>query len=178
MHDDADKNALEFGFTPGQKVADLGSGAGHYTYALSKVLGPSGRVCSVDLLSERLVRLKNVILKHGRENVDVIWGDIETKNGTHLRDGIFDGAVFSNILFRLKDPEGAAREANRILKPGGKVCIVEWSSLEFLGTEQATHEALPPQKAQKLFESCSFSLDRVFDAGEHHYGLIFKKNLK
>lgn len=171
---------MEFGFIPGQKVVDLGSGAGHYASALSRVLGPSGRVYAVDIDDTMLVRLKNEATKAGLQNIDVIWGDIEKESGTKLRDNLADGAVFSNILFQLGDRQGAVREAKRVVKPGGKICVVEWADLTFLKGVLKEHERSPvsEDEAKKVFQSEGLVFERAFDAGEHHYGHIYKKAIQ
>jgi ubiquinone/menaquinone biosynthesis C-methylase UbiE len=176
MFSDPQKNALEFGFLSGQKVVDLGSGAGHYAAALSRLLGPTGRVYAVDIDEKMLVKLKNDSAKAGVQNIDVIWGDIEKPHGTKLRDGAVDGAVFSNILFQLSDLPGAIAEAKRVVKAGGKVCLVEWADLTFLKGVLKEHERTPVSDAQarQIFEGAGLVFERSFDAGEHHYGHIYK----
>ncbi|MBX4199137.1 class I SAM-dependent methyltransferase [Candidatus Parcubacteria bacterium] len=180
MFTDPERNVLEFGFTPGQKVADFGSGAGHYAVALSKSLGESGAVYAIDLSEDMLVKLKSEALKSGRGNIEVVHGDIEKPHGTKLRDGAVDGVIFSNILFQLGDKLGAVREAVRILRPGGKVCVVEWADLSFLADTLKASDRKPTSEteAKELFITLGLNFERKFEAGEHHYGLIFKKPLQ
>ncbi len=163
MFSDPLKNTFEFGFIPGETVADFGSGAGHYSYALSSTVGPSGKVIAIDIQKEMLVRLKNEAEKDGRTNIETIWGDVEKLNGTHIRDEATAGAVLSNILSMVEDKDTTIREAKRIVRPGGKICIVEWSN------------KIPKEKMKEMFESESLKFERTFDAGSHHYSMIFKK---
>ncbi len=180
MFSDPKKNVLEFGFIPGQKVVDLASGAGHYSLALSTVLGLTGKVVAVDLNEDILAKLKNESIRSGQDNIEVINGDVQKRNGTKLRDGFADGVVFSNILYQLNDLSGAVEEAKRILKLGGKVCIVEWSDLSVITNKKLSRELAPLTEAdsKKLFEKAGFVFERGFGAGEHHYGLILKKPLQ
>lgn len=162
-------NVAEFGFLPGQKVVDLGSGAGHYTAALSFVLGPKGRVIAVDMSRGSLERLIADAKESSRENVEVVQGNIEKKGGTKLRDGVADGAVFTNILTQLSDVRAAIAEGKRVVKPGGKICVVEWVR----GKKPVTED-----DAKALFERAGLMHKRSWNAGENHYGLIFKKPLQ
>ena len=176
MFSDPEHNVLEFGFIPGNTVADLGSGAGHYAAALSKAVGPAGHVYAVDIDKEMLVRLKNDSIHEGRENIDIILGDIETPEGTKLRSECSDGAVFSNILFQLSKKAEALREAIRIVRPGGKICIVEWSDLSFLAAVKSNQAPVMSDKeTRELCATLGLIFERAFEAGEHHYGLIFRK---
>lgn len=177
MFSDVEKNVLEFGLIPGQAVADFGSGAGHYALAMSKVLGQKGRVYAIDLKEDILVRLSREAEVQDTDNIRVVLGDISKPKGTQLKDECVDAVVFTNILFQLESKEPSILEAVRILKPGGIICVVEWSDLSLLpksktlGHEQATTK----EEIKDLFMSFSLSFEREFEAGDIHYGLIFKK---
>ena len=180
MFTDPKKNVLEFGFIPGQKVVDLGSGSGHYSSALSQALGSSGKVVAIDLDKDLLVKLKNELTGTTRDNIEILDGDVEKIGGTKLRDAYADGVVFSNILYQLRDIGGALEEAKRILKPGGKACVVEWKDLKFMtgGKSEGGRQAVPEVDVKKFFETAGYVFERSFFAGESHYGLIFKKPLQ
>jgi len=177
MFPDIEKNVSEFGFIPGSLVADFGSGAGHYALALSRLLGPQGRVYAIDLQEDILIRITREAEQEGRENIRVILGDIEKPRGTLLKDASVDGVIFSNILFQLMSKEASILEASRILKPGGRVCLVEWSDLSLLPRSKVEGHDKPVSKEEvkSLFLSFGFNLEREFEAGDTHYGLIFKK---
>ncbi|MES2214252.1 MAG: methyltransferase domain-containing protein [Patescibacteria group bacterium] len=171
------QNILEFGFLPGQKVADLGAGAGHYTHALSVALGKDGRVISVDLDKDLLVKVYKEGKAEGRDNIRSVEGDVEEIGGTKIADETLDGAVFGNILFFLEDKANAVREAKRIVKKGGRIGVVEWADSSYLAriqTEGVNH-VLKEDDVKALFKTEGLEFERSFPAGEHHYGLIFKK---
>jgi arsenite methyltransferase len=163
MFSDPLQNTFEFGFIPGETVVDFGSGAGHYSHMLSKTLGPSGRVIAVDINKDMLVRLKNESNEAGRNNIEVVWGDVEELNGTHIRDSVAAGVVISNLLSMVEDPMGVINEAKRLIRPNGRICVVEWTN------------KIPKEKMKGLFAEAGFEFSRGFDAGSHHYGMIFKK---
>jgi ubiquinone/menaquinone biosynthesis C-methylase UbiE len=175
MFSDPRKNIQELGFNPGDRVADLGSGVGHYSFPLSDSVGPKGDVYCIDIKKEVLVALKNQAEKEGRENIEVIWGDIEKMDGTKLRDSVVDGVLFSSILFQLKDKVTALKEAKRILKLGGKLCVIEWADLSYLsGVKETDNEStINKEELTTLASANGFHFQKSFEAGEHHYGLIF-----
>lgn len=180
MFSDPKKNVIEFGFIPGQRVVDLGSGAGHYSLALSASLGEGGKVVAVDIDKPLLSKLKNESILLGQTNVDVLDGNIEKMGGVKLRDGYSDGVVFSNVLFQLNSIPTALDEAKRLLKPGGKACVVEWIDLTVLTGKKdfIQGKAITEVDTKKFFEKAGFVFERSFNAGEKHYGLIFKKPLQ
>ena len=57
----------------------------------------------------------------------------------------------------------------RITKPGGKLLIVDWSG----ASEMSPNTVFSSEKAKTLFEKNGFKIDQTFDAGDHHYGLVF-----
>jgi ubiquinone/menaquinone biosynthesis C-methylase UbiE len=174
MFSDPIKNIGQCGIQAGMQIADLGSGSGHYTIAASKALVSTGRVYSVDVQKDLLTKLKNNVTREGLYNVEVVWGDIEKNGGTHLREGTIDLALVCNILFQLGHKEGLVEEVKRILKPGGRVLVIDWSD-SFGGIGPHPTMVVSRDTTMDLFEKAGFHLEREIDAGAHHYGMIYKK---
>ena len=163
MFSDPIQNVLEFGFIPGDTVVDFGAGAGHYSHVLSQTVGSEGKVIAVDIQKEMLARLKNEARKFGKDNIEVVWSDVEKQNGTNLRDGMSAGAVLSNILSMVEDKAGTIREAKRVIRPNGRICVVEWTN------------KISRDRMKELFTEAGLKFERVFEAGSHHYGMTFRK---
>ncbi len=174
MFSDPTKNIEQFHIDPGMTVADLGSGTGFYTFVLAQAVGPSGKVYSVDVQKELLNKLKNEATNRGLSNVETIWGDLDEIRGTTLRDFSVDRAIVVNTLFQLEKPENFVAEVKRILNPkNGKILIIDWVD-SFGGIGPTQSMIMKPDVARTLFESSGFKFDRDIDAGDHHYGMIFK----
>ncbi|MFZ2522470.1 MAG: class I SAM-dependent methyltransferase [Minisyncoccia bacterium] len=174
MFSDPIKNIEQCGIQAGMDIADFGSGSGHYSMAASRALISTGRVYAIDVDKELLTRLKNNSTKEGLYNIEVVWGNVEKPNGAKLRDSSVDLVFICNLLFQLDDKVGAIKEAKRILKPGGRVLVIDWSD-SFGGIGPKPIDVVKKPKAKELFEKQGFSIDREISAGAHHYGLIFKK---
>ena len=174
MFSDPVKNVEQCGIQPGMDIADLGAGSGHYTIAAAKALAATGRVYAIDAQKELLTKLKNNATREGLYNVEVIWGDIEKINGTQLREASVDLAFLCNVLFQLENKENIFKEVKRILKPAGRVLIVDWTD-SFGGIGPQPKMVVGKDKAMDMFEKDGFHLDREIQAGSHHYGLIYKK---
>ena len=80
----------------------------------------------------------------------------------------------SNILFQIFHKEGFIREVKRILKMRGKVLLVDWSD-SFGGLGPKPDDVVKDSKAKELFKEENFKEVLSFDAGDHHYGIIFEK---
>lgn len=168
MFSDPAVNLAKLGLNEGMKVVDLGAGSGFYTIEAAKRVGGSGRVYAVDVQKDLMERLRGVGVSQGLRNIEVIWGNVEKIGGTKLREALADRVIASNILFQIEKPDDFALEVKRILKPGGKVLIVDWSEASALSPKVI----FPAMKAQALFEKAGFKLDQSFNAGDHHYGLV------
>ena len=169
MFSDPNANLSKLGLADGQKVVDLGAGSGFYTFAAAEHVGGNGRVYALDVMKDLLERLRTVGESHGLHNIEVIWGNVEKIGGTKLREGIADRVIASNVLFQVEKPDDFALEIKRILKPGGKVLLVDWSGSSTLSPKTL----FPADKAQTLFEKTGFKLEQTFNAGDHHYGMVF-----
>lgn len=165
-------NLSRLGLMEGQRVVDLGAGSGFYTVEAARRVGSSGRVYAVDVQKDLLERLRSNAVSMGLRNIEVIWGDIEKIGGSKLREAIADRVVVSNVLFQAVKPDMIALEVKRILKPGGKALVIDWSDISPIGPKQVVSE----QKARMLFEKSGFKLEQSFAAGDHHYGLLFSRS--
>jgi ubiquinone/menaquinone biosynthesis C-methylase UbiE len=172
MFSDPAVNLAKLGLTDGAKVVDLGAGSGFYTIATAKMIGASGRVYAVDVQKDLLERLHSIASTSGFSNVEVIWGNAEKIGGTKLKEAIADRVISSNILFQITKPDDFVLEIKRILKPHGKVMVVDWSEASTLGPKTV----VPVAKAQAMFEKNGFTLDQEWNAGDHHYGLVLTRN--
>lgn len=65
-------------------------------------------------------------------------------------------------------------EIRRVLKENGKVLVVDWSD-SFNGMGPQPNDIVTESVSRKMFTEKGFEFDEDFDAGEHHYGLIFHK---
>jgi ubiquinone/menaquinone biosynthesis C-methylase UbiE len=142
---------------------------------------PQGKVYAVEISKDFLTTIKNKVVEAHLDNVEILWGNVETLGGTKIGDGILDAVIASNILFQVEDKNKFIEEIKRILKPSGKVLLVDWS------VEPAPRSALPvvnlkgaipEDKAREMFERKGFTLERAIDAGAHHYGMILSMEKK
>ena len=111
----------------GSKGLDVGCGIGTQALMLAEFVGPSGHVTGVDVSREFLTYAKNVAKKIGKgEHVSFKEGDmIELP----FNDNTFDWAWSMDCVgYHLDDPITPLKEMARVVKPGGTVTILVWSS--------------------------------------------------
>lgn len=159
----------------GATVADLGAGTGAFSFVLAQKVGPTGKVYACDVQKDLLTRLQNDAQDRHVTNIQTVLSNIETHQGTKLRDESIDWVVVANVLFQIEDRPGFIKEIKRILKSTGSVLIVDWSE-SFGNLGPHVNQVISLSDTEKLFTEQGFHmLPQVIDAGAHHYGTIFKK---
>jgi ubiquinone/menaquinone biosynthesis C-methylase UbiE/biotin operon repressor len=104
---------------PPMVIADLGAGEGTFSQLLAR---RSKKVIAVDN-SEKMVEYgRELALKHGVKNLEYRKGDLEE---VPIRDATVDLAFFSQALHHAQHPARAVAEAARILKPGGRIVVLD-----------------------------------------------------
>jgi ubiquinone/menaquinone biosynthesis C-methylase UbiE len=172
---DPRKNLESLGLHEGQVVADLGAGSGFYSLAAAQMVSGGGKVYAVDVQAELLARLKNSAHQAHLNNIEVVHGDLEVLGGTKIREMTVDVAIVSNVLFQIEKKEDFLKEVRRILKPDGRTLLVDWSD-SFGGLGPQAEQVFAEAKARELFTKQGFKEITKIDAGDHHYGLIFRKS--
>lgn len=121
-----DQFLLAFNVRPGERVLDVGAGPGFLAATIADAVGPSGRVSGVDI-SEPLLAVARSHCAHQP------WAEFQYADATRLPfpDHAFDALVSTQVLEYVRDVDVALAEFYRVLRPGGRVGIMDtdWESL-------------------------------------------------
>jgi SAM-dependent methyltransferase len=101
---------------PGERVVDVGSGAGMDSLLAATVVGPQGRVVGVEMTPEMLERAQRVAQRVGLTNVEFRPGIAEE---LPVEDGWADVVIANGVLNLVADKRRAFDEIWRVLRPGG-----------------------------------------------------------
>jgi ubiquinone/menaquinone biosynthesis C-methylase UbiE len=109
---------------PGLIVADIGAGTGYFALPLAHEVGSAGNVIAVDLQQEMLELLRvKFHLEGSPKNIELVRGDAAA---TTLRGHSVDLVFLANVWHELDDHTAVLAEARRILRPSGRIAILDW----------------------------------------------------
>lgn len=163
---------------PGMRVADFGCGSGHWAVELAKAVGPAGKIFAVDAQESALEATRSQARMAHLQNIETIRADVEAPGATALKEGMVDAVIISNMLFQADKKQNVVSEAARITKHGGRVFLIDWDNaveMPFSRMGPPSSQRVTRQDAERLFASNGFRFEKEFNAGSHHYGLIFRK---
>lgn len=170
---DPEKLVERLAISPGMAVADFGSGSGFFSIPLGRAVGKQGKVFAIDVVPQASEAVSSRSRLEGLLQIETIRADLEQPDGSKLSGESIDLVLVANILFQAKKKDAVLEEANRILKQGGRLIMVEWRPDSPFGPEKTAR--VSPDEAKRLAAGAGFRLQEEFAGGPHHYVLVFEK---
>jgi SAM-dependent methyltransferase len=107
---------------PGERVLDLGSGAGTDSLVAAQMVGPEGSVTGIDMTPEMLAKARNAAATMGVANVEFVEGEAER---LPFADASFDVVISNGVVDLVPDKDAVFGELYRVLAPGGRMQIAD-----------------------------------------------------
>lgn len=171
---DPEKIVDKFGITEGMQIADFGCGAGYFTILMAQKTGPKGKVYALDIQETALDNVRAKARVNNINNIETVRTNLEILGSSSLESGSQDSVMLHNVLFQSKKKLEIFREANRILKPGGKIIVVEWAKGAG-GFGPPDDLRLDASEIKNIAAKESLFLESGLETGQFHFGLIFSK---
>ena len=107
----------------GDVVADIGAGSGYYTFRMSKLVGPKGKILAVDIQKEMLDIISDRMKKEGLKNIEPVMG---AEADPKLKAESVDAILLVDVYHEFEYPHEMTDKMVAALKPGGRLIFVEF----------------------------------------------------
>lgn len=156
----------------GMTIADLSAGAGFFAIPLARNAGAGAKVWAIESDPVLADKLRAALSQpDAPANLEVVTG---TPAHTNLPDACCDLVLLADLWGRLENRDAVLAEAKRILKEGGRLVLIDW-------TTESPSPAAPPAEQRTSMHSAicalemhSWSLDKAEQIGADGYLLIFE----
>ena len=142
-------------------VVDFGCGPGYYTVDLAK---KAKKVVAVDLSFEMLKKAQKKAEKAGVKNIQFLQSDGKSLK---LEDGSVDKILLVTVYHEVGESEVVLREFGRVLKPEGKLIVVEVIKKGILPGAPVQN----PEVLKAEFEAGNFAVEQMLS--HKSYGIFF-----
>jgi len=165
----------QLGVAKDMKVADLGCGQyGYFVFSLARMVGAAGRVYGVDIIKGALELIKKQAKLENLPQIETVWSDLEVYGATPIPSGSLDAAFLINTLYQSHHSLDMLKEAMRMLKPQGKLVIVDWGEKD-KNIGPPPFQRVKKEKLLAVLAGLGLVLEQEFSPGAYHYGLNYKK---
>jgi SAM-dependent methyltransferase len=107
---------------PGERVLDLGSGAGTDSLVAVQMVGAGGSVTGIDMTPQMLAKARAAAAEMGASNVEFVEAEAER---LPFADASFDVVISNGVIDLIPDKDAVFAELYRVLTPGGRLQIAD-----------------------------------------------------
>jgi SAM-dependent methyltransferase len=107
---------------PGERVLDIGSGAGTDSLVAAQMVGEQGHVTGIDMTPEMLTKARGAAGEMGAANVEFVESEAEQ---LPFSDASFDVVISNGVIDLIPDKDAVFAEISRVLRPGGRIQIAD-----------------------------------------------------
>jgi ubiquinone/menaquinone biosynthesis C-methylase UbiE len=159
------------GIRKGSVVADIGAGAGYFTWRLAERVGPEGTVYANDIQPGMLELLKKNIAERGLHNVKTVLGKTDDPR---LPAGKIDLILLVDVYHEFSEPRKMLRSMRESLAPGGRLVLLEYRREDPKVPIRPEHKMSVPQVKAEI-EPEGYRFETSLETLPRQHILIFTK---
>lgn len=162
------------GIERGTTVADIGAGAGYFTWRLAERVGAAGKVYANDIQPEMLALLrKNIDARH-LTNVETVLGAVDDPK---LPPGRMDLVLLVDVYHEFTEPEKMLRKMRESLKPDGRLVLLEYRKEDPNVPIRPEHK-MSVAEVRAEVEPQGYRFEKTLETLPRQHILIFRKSVQ
>lgn len=160
---------MALGLKDGDRIADIGAGAGYFSLRFAQHVGATGRVYAVDISPEMIVHLNEKVRDARLDNVRTV---LARPDDPLLPDASVDRIFICDTWHHLENRPAYIQRMRKLLRPGGQVVIVDFQKKESpVGAPMEMRVAR--EDVVKEFQQAGFRLAKEETFLPYQYFLVF-----
>ncbi len=160
------------GIERGATVADIGAGAGYFTWRLAERVGTAGKVYANDIQPEMLALLRHNIDARHLTNVETVLGAVDDPK---LPAGRMDLVLLVDVYHEFTEPEKMLRKMRESLKPDGRLVLLEYRKEDPNVPIRPEHK-MSVAEVRAEVEPEGFRFEKTLETLPRQHILIFKRS--
>ena len=162
------------GIAKGSTVADIGAGAGYFTWRLAERVGPSGKVYANDIQPKMLDLLRANMAARKLANVEPVLG---TFDDPKLPRDAVDLVLLVDVYHEFSAPQSMLRKIRESLKKDGRLVLLEYRAEDPKVPIRPEHKMTVAQVKAEI-EPEGFRFERLSDVLPRQHILIFRRSVQ
>ena len=158
----------------GATVADIGAGAGYFTWRLAERVGPAGKVFANDIQPEMLNLLRKNMADRHLTNVETVLG---AEDDPKLPAARMDLVLLVDVYHEFTEPEKMLRKIRESLKPDGRLVLLEYRKEDPNVPIRPEHK-MSVAEVRAEVQPEGFRFEKTLETLPRQHILIFRKSVQ
>lgn len=162
---------LDLGLTGDGDLADIGCGIGYFTIPAAKIVGQDHLVYAIDPSQVMIEETENRAKTAGIDNIRYILSEpLDFK----LAENAVEFALLANVFHEIEDKESFLHQVRHILKPEGKLILIEWNS-EIKEYGPPADHRITEDETDNWMKDAGFTVLMKKQIGSQFFGRLYQK---
>ena len=161
----------KLGLKTTDSVADIGCGIGYFTIPAAQMIGDNCAY-ALDTSPEMLAEVELRSTAAGIKNIETVK---TAELDLLIPDESVSFGLMVNVIHEIVDKIQFLEEISRIIKPGGKLAVIDWEKAETEMGPPIDHR-IAKEEVVSMLEELGFHWQQTLSFTENFYGLVLVKN--